>query len=701
MRRLSFLFSLGLLFAPATNGQATYEALQPGKAIERTLSAGQAHSYTVSLEKDQFLRLAVEQRGVDVVIRVFLPDGKLLRQFDSPNGNEGTEYAEVIAETPGTYRVEVATLDDDSALGKYEIKIVDLRKATDEELRFRKNENTRKAKGLALLLETSQDLDQFRLPETRVTMRIRAAQLLWPSDEKKASALMAQVVETIKQLIADDAGREQDNGDYQLVMRLRQQVIGALAPHDPEAALKFLQSTRVSNDLVNQSMEMSQEMRLESSLINQVMTNDPKRAFELAEDLLKRSLSQSLIQTLSQLVVKDRELAGRLAHDIVKKVESQDFKTSPESVYLSTSLLQVVRAKPASVKKDDDGTPPPRLLSDTDCRELFLKIVSELLSYSSAEENAYTPEFTVARSLAAVIGQMDQEVKDYASDRADAINKKVIELGGKPNQPAMAWQRYQMAVTKEPVETSLESVEQAPAPMRDYLYQQVATRIAATGDVPRARQIVSERIANAAQRKQMLHSLQEQAVTSAAEKGKIDEALRMLGKFPPSERNALVNQIVDHIGPGIKKQQATQYLEQAKNLITTSVRAEDSEQMQTLLAIARAFARHDVNRSFQMVEPLIDQFNEICAAAVTMNGFGQQYFTDGEMVTSNENAVADIANQISDTLATLAMFDFDRAKRDAGGISRLDARLRTFLMISERTLEMHIESDESDVEPTN
>ena len=127
-----------------------------------------------------------------------------------------------------------------------------------------------------------------------------------------------------------------------------------------------------------------------------------------------------------------------------------------------------------------------------------------------------------------------------------------------------------------------------------------------------------------------------------------------------------------------------------------SARAEDDEQMQTLLAISRALAPHDLNRAFQIVEPLIEQFNEISAAAVTMNGFGQQYYNDGEMIMSNENPVANNANQLSDTLATLAMFDFDRAKRDAEGINRVDARIRVFLMIAERTLEIRLASDEPD-----
>src|SRR5436190_14183511 len=233
--------------------------------------------------------------------------------------------------------------------------------------------------------------------------------------------------------------------------------------------------------------------------------------------------------------------------------------------------------------------------------------------------------------------------------------------------------------------------------MRDFLYQQVANRIATAGDVPRARQIVADRISNPSQRKQALYVLQSQAVTSAAEQGRFDEALRLLSKFRPGpERTNLINQILDYFNSGVKKSQAVQYLEQAKNLVTTSIRAEDDDQMETLLAIARALAPHDLNRSFQIAEPLVDQFNEMSAAAITMNGFGQQYYRDGELITSNQNPVAAAAGSLADTLATLAMFDFDRAKRVTGGIIRFEARLRAQLAIAERTMEIHLESDEAD-----
>jgi len=693
MRRLSVLFSLLLLWiAPTGLGQGAFPSLQPGNPIEKSMPAGQTHSYVINLEKDQFAQIAVEKRGVEIVLRMFAPDGKLLREFDGSNGSDGTEYAEIIVDTRGTYRVEVSSLDepDNSVPGKYEIKLSELRKATEEELQVRRNVNTRKAKGLALLIEASQNFDQFRLPETRVAMQLRAAQLLWQSDEKRASNLMAQAMETVRQVIGENSNREIEYEDYQVAMNLRQEVIHALAPHDPDAALKFLRSTRISHDLISQSGQ-DPEMQLESSLANQIAATDPKRAFELAEDMLKRKCSNLLTDTLSRLAAKEPELAIRLARDIAKKVEGEDLVKNPEAAYLGSSLLQTVHSKPL---EEGNGKQQRRLLSNEDFRDLFLKVVSDFLSYSPPPQNPYTTENYAVRNLAGLIRQMAPDVKTFAPDSVDQIEKKISEVLGAFDVPGKEWQQYQTLVTNEPIETALESVQQAPPNMRDSLYQQIANRVARSGDVPAARQILTDRISNASQRKQALYALQEQAVTSAMDKGHFEEALALLSKFRQSERTGLVNQIIEQIGPGVRKSRALQCLEQAKNLVTTSVRAEDDEQLYTLLALARAFAPHDVNRSFQIAEPVIDQFNEIGAAALTMNHFGQEYYHEGELIMANENPVARAANELSDTLATLAMLDFDRAKRAADRINRPDVRLRIFLEIAQRTMEITIDSDE-------
>ncbi len=47
-----------------------------GKPIERNLAGNEAHSYKIVLAANQYLHVVVEQRGIDVVVALFAPDGK-------------------------------------------------------------------------------------------------------------------------------------------------------------------------------------------------------------------------------------------------------------------------------------------------------------------------------------------------------------------------------------------------------------------------------------------------------------------------------------------------------------------------------------------------------------------------------------------------------------------------------------------------
>ena len=107
--------------------------LKLGQAIERELKGGEAHSYGVRLEAGQYLHVVVEQKGIDVLVRIVAPDGKQVIELDSPNGSHGPEPVSVIAEAKGEYRVEVRSLDDKAAPGRYELKVEELRESTDRD----------------------------------------------------------------------------------------------------------------------------------------------------------------------------------------------------------------------------------------------------------------------------------------------------------------------------------------------------------------------------------------------------------------------------------------------------------------------------------------------------------------------------------------------------------------------------------------
>ena len=116
---------------PAT-AQREVEArtLRVGLPIERELAGGQQHAYPITLSAGQYLNLVVEQRGIDVVVVLLAPDGKLLLEVDSPNGEQGPEPLAWIAALDGAYRIEVRSLEKDAPAGRYEAKLIELRTAT-------------------------------------------------------------------------------------------------------------------------------------------------------------------------------------------------------------------------------------------------------------------------------------------------------------------------------------------------------------------------------------------------------------------------------------------------------------------------------------------------------------------------------------------------------------------------------------------
>jgi CHAT domain-containing protein/Tfp pilus assembly protein PilF len=108
-------------------------SLEPDKPIERELSGGQSHSYKITLISGQYLHIVVEQRGIDVAVIIFTPDGKKISEAESEHLIEGSETVSAIAEAAGAYRIEVRSHEKTAKTGRYEIKVEALRSATTED----------------------------------------------------------------------------------------------------------------------------------------------------------------------------------------------------------------------------------------------------------------------------------------------------------------------------------------------------------------------------------------------------------------------------------------------------------------------------------------------------------------------------------------------------------------------------------------
>jgi hypothetical protein len=268
-----------------------------------------------------------------------------------------------------------------------------------------------------------------------------------------------------------------------------------------------------------------------------------------------------------------------------------------------------------------------------------------------------------------------------------AVEKRLSETQGQMDPRRATWQKYEQALNNTTPEAAAETISQSPPEIRTQLYQQLADRSAANGDINRARQIINEKIKEPWQRRQALQNLEQQAIYQYIGKGKFEDALRALTTFRPlRQRASIIAQIARQIGPGRKQAAAIALLEQARSLLGDSPLADNQDEMQALLELAMAFNRYDTKRSFQIVDPLVDQFNEVNDAARKLSGFGPESHKDGEVDMYNGNFIMTLSQQLAKALASLAPNDFEKTKAAADRIQAPEIRLVTYLTIAQQLL---------------
>ena len=681
---LPFLVTLLFITAgvniQAQNSSAT---LQPGTPIEQTIGIGQTHSYTIRLAEEQFLQFVIMQRGVDVIVSVFAADGKRMGTFDTPNGTEGPEHCSIVSVTAGLYRIDVTPLESSTTVGgagRYEIKTVEIRLATEQELKGGQNEEATKKKGLALLNEVIDAIPEVRQEQTRVKVKVQAASILWDVNEKKAAKLLSEAMTDAKDYLAtikpEDDRYEEVN---QWVNQIRYEVVQTLALHDPEGALELFRSTRLRTDERPHVVQMEEQFEL--SLASQLASKNPQRAYEIAEASLKKGYPSTLIQTISQLKRQDSDLAPRLAKKLIEKLMSENLVKNYQALEMTMNLLRI--NQPAL--NGTEGTDPIfDLWSKQDYKELTTKLVDEVLNAPPFQErgpmgeNAFNP--TVLLKLKGISALLEPLVPGSTA----AIDKKLKELNIKPGSE---WVRSLNSVTSSSPEEAAAALAQAPPQMRENLLQQFAEKTMNSGDFAKARQLIIENASNPRARQLALINLERQAALRNASDGKFEEALGHLAKLPSAkERAAILSQFANRIGPGYKREVALSLLEKALVTLGLSVRAENVDQLNARAQVAIGFARYDAKRAFEIVDPLIDQFNELTEAAKTMNGFTEEYFVDGELMMQNGNTLSTLSNSLSSALESLSAFDFDRAKLTSERLRLPEVRIIARLGIAQQAI---------------
>jgi CHAT domain-containing protein/Tfp pilus assembly protein PilF len=105
--------------------------LEPRRPIKRELAGDQSHTYQIRLSAGQYLKVIVEQQGIDVVVQVSGPDGRQILEFDSESRSQGREEVSLVAEAEGDFRLIVHPRLKGAPAGSYAIRVEEVRLATD------------------------------------------------------------------------------------------------------------------------------------------------------------------------------------------------------------------------------------------------------------------------------------------------------------------------------------------------------------------------------------------------------------------------------------------------------------------------------------------------------------------------------------------------------------------------------------------
>jgi hypothetical protein len=551
-------------------------------------------------------------------------------------------------------------------------------------------------KALVMLDEIIKDAQSFKVAENRLRLKALSASLLWKHDEPRAriyfKETMAGIVDLLNDQNEDDAPRPHI---FQGVGQLRREVVQMLASRDPRLAREFLRATRPPNQSqtvsYNRYGELFNDLNLEYGLATRIIETDPKQALELAEENLSRGFSYELINTLTTLKEKDREAAAKLASAMVAKLRTENLSGNDEASNVAFSMLNIVFDSSTQSESKETKKEKP-LLDQQGMRELLEMNITLALnspSYSGRLEtlSALLPQvqkYAPARmaELRRKMAQHKTTVTATASSNGDDGDEAA------PPAPAPDWAGIQNTIEKGTPEDLLTAAAKAPPGMRDHLYHTAAMKFAEKGDVERAREIIKNNISDPNMRKNYLSQLDQEASLSAAEQGKMEQVRKLLANLRTNEERAItLAQIATTLLAKGEKKLARQLLEEAQGFV--NYRAKNITQLGAQLMVVQAYAKLNPERSLTMLEPIVDQLNELLAAAVTLGGFilDQEVMRDDEIRMEVFTGVLPFATgYFMPDLRSLAVSDFDRTRALAERFQRDEIRMMARLLVVQSVL---------------
>jgi len=374
--------------ASSTQNAEDVTTLELGKPLEREIAGSQKHSYQIALARGAYAGAIVEQRGVDVVVKSFGIDGKLLAEFDSENRPNGLERAELVASAAGMYRFAVEVRYKLPHGGRYEIRLAEARAATeiDRMLEEARELHTRAYYAIIAggeknreeaqaMLEKALDIREKTIgpdhPEIAFTLTLLANIAYYRQDFAKAEPLYQRAIAILEKTLPPEhpqvamrlnnlgiiyLNRNDSSKSEQLHKRALEIRERSLAPDHPDIAQSLINLANVylsKGDLLSAEPLLLRavaifekafgpdDMNVSYPLLNLGSVYIAKNDYDQAERALERALV-----IWEQKFGKDHHLVADVLHDLGDVQRGKGNYAKAEELYKRALAIQEHRLAP-------------------------------------------------------------------------------------------------------------------------------------------------------------------------------------------------------------------------------------------------------------------------------------------------------------------------------------------------------------------
>lgn len=558
-----------------------------------------------------------------------------------------------------------------------------------------------------LLDQTINEIAMLKLPRNRATVYALAGHAYWQFDQERSRSLLRSVGPELlafqTEREADEKKRKNDYWDFYSVNNLRRAAIELIAERDSELALQTLLQTR-SQEIVdalvkfrkadtrtgeyNRSSSLAQqEMDLERTIIEATAEQDPERAIKMIKESLANGVSQSVIGLLNKLHKKDPKKAGELADDIIRKLVETDLVLKDDAMRTAIFILSAEEIEKFAASEKIQLY----RFSESQLKVLANKLADTFLNATPGGKN------DLAASLALTLPKIEK----LAPERAAQLRQKLGTL--KKDQTPEQAKRSRIEQLMIGDSTAEELLKEAISLKGDsderMVYSMLATKISVMENEDEAKALI-EKIPDE-EAKELASDLLATAKTTRAKKADDMESARKSIQAI-TESNQKLFQLVSlarrqyQIGTDDAKDAAKGLMRDAEAVAANM--SDDKEQLQGRFQIIGGYALVDPDRAFQLFEPIIDQINDVVQAYAILSKYESRntVFSKGELVIEPSGFGANmLLYQAAPQIQFLAKADLERMALLADRFHRADSKTIVRLMLAKGYTQTDKEADSS------